>query len=264
MRKSKEYIRYLYKYRYFWAYLARCDLIARFRRSKLGMLWVMLSPLLLTLLIATVLGTILKQPIDEYAPYILAGFIAWEFLSTSVVTNGMTFVASESYIRQFNHPVSLYTLKATVVATINLLIALVALVIWSLFIHPMNTVLGLISLPLTLIIFFLIGWPLSTIAAFLNTKYRDYPQMMALLMQALWYMSPVFFQESMFASNSFLAYWFRLNPITHLLYLLRKPFLYGQMPGWSDYGFAFLLMALCALMALHMNKVNAKRVIFYL
>lgn len=264
MRKTNEYLHYLFKYRYFWAYLARCDLIARYRRSKLGMLWIMLSPLFLTLIISVVFGTIFKQPIAQYAPYILAGMVAWEFLSISVIVNGMSFISSESYIRQFNHPVSLYTLKSTVVATVNFLIAMIALAIWSLFIQPMNVIIGLITLPLTVVIYFLTGWALSTIAAFLNTKYRDYPQMMALIMQAIWYVSPVFFQESMFVGNKFLAQWFWLNPITHLLYLLRKPFLYGQMPGLEDYGFSLLLMVICGLVAIWMNKKYSKRVIFYL
>ena len=264
MKKTMTYLQYLFKYRYFWVYLARCDLIARYRRSKLGMLWIVLSPLLLTLLIAFVFGTIFKQSMADYAPYILAGMLAWEFISASFVANGMTFIACESYIRQYNHPVSLYTLKATIVATANLMISMSALGLWSLLINPSHLLMGLLTFPLTLTIFFFLGWALSTIAAFLNAKYRDYPQMMVIIMQALWYISPVFFRESMFEGNVFLSAWFQINPVTHLLYLLRKPFIYGQMPDWADYGFSFALVVLCGLIALWMNKRNSKKVIFYL
>lgn len=264
MKAIKAYAHYLFRFRYFWAYLARCDLIARFRRSKLGMLWIMLSPLLLTMIMALVLGTVFRQPLAEYAPYILSGMIAWEFISGSVVGNGMAFISSEAYIRQVNHPVSIYTLKATVVLAINFMIAMIGLVIWSLFIHPMNTLMGIMTLPLTLMLLFCISWAVSTVAAFANAKFRDYPQIMALLMQVVWYFSPVFFQESMFMGNVFLRAVFHYNPVTHILYLIRKPFLYGQMPNTVDYGYTLILLVLCVLLAYQVNKRNEKTIIFYL
>lgn len=264
MKAIRDYAHYLFRYRYFWAYLARCDLIARFRRSKLGMLWIMLSPLLLTIIMAVVFGTVFRQNILDYAPYILSGMITWEFISTSVVGNGMAFISCEAYIRQVNHPVSIYTLKATVVAIVNFMIAMIGLAIWSLFIHPMNTLMGIMTLPLTVVLLFFTGWAASTVAAYTNAKFRDYPQIMLLAMQVLWYFSPVFFQESMFTGNIILNAVFHYNPITHILYLVRKPFLYGRMPNVVDYGYTLLLLVLCALLAYQVNKRNEKDIIFYL
>ena len=88
--------------------------------------------------------------------------------------------------------------------------------------------------------------------------------MMSLLMQALWYVSPVYFQESMFEANQYLLMLFRYNPITHILYLLRKPFLYCQLPVWSDYLFTVGYIVFFGLIAFFLNKKNAKKVIFYL
>ena len=264
MKNIRGYIKYIYRYRYFWMYLARCDLIARYRRSKLGMVWMMMSPLLLTIIMSFVLGTAFAYPIASYAPYILAGMVTWDFISVSTVANGMTFISCDSYIRQFDHPVSIYTLKATVVAFINLLISMIGFVIWALFMNPLNVALGLLTLPLTLVIFFLLGWALATIAAFTNTKYRDYPQMMVLVVQAIWYLSPVFFQESMFMANDALRTWFNLNPITHLLSLLRNPFIYGALPSATDYAFSIGFVLILGLFAIRINKKDAKQMIFYL
>lgn len=245
-------------------YLARCDLIARYRRSKLGMLWIVMNPVLLTLIMSVVLGTVFKMPIIEYAPYILIGIVVWELFTSSLVTGGGTFLGAYPYIRQFNHPVVLYTLKSAVVYTVNFLIASIGIMIWALFLSPTNVLLGLLSLPLTTILFFFLSWALVTIAAFINTKYRDYPQMMSLLMQALWYVSPVYFQESMFEANRYLLILFRCNPITHILYLLRKPFLYCQLPGVADYIFTIGCIAVSGGIAYFLNRKYAKRVIFYL
>lgn len=254
----------IYKMRYFWLYLARCDLIARYRRSKLGMLWIVISPVLLTVIMAVVFGSVFKMPILDYVPYILTGMVAWELFTSSIVTGGGTFLGAYPYIRQFNHPLILYTLKSALVYTVNFLIACVGVMIWVFFSAPVNVLLGLLSLPLTTILFFSLSWALVTIAAFINTKYRDYPQMMSLLMQVLWYISPVYFQESMFEANQYLLMMFRYNPITHILYLLRKPFLYCQLPEVVDYLFTIGCIVVFGGIAYYLNKKNAKKVIFYL
>lgn len=264
LAKAKEFSRYLFRYRYFWAYLVRCDLINRYRRSKLGMIWTMLQPLLLTMIMAVVFGTVFNQNILEYAPYVLSGMIMWEFITGAVVGNGISFIASESYIRQINHPISIYTLKAALVSTINLAIAMIGLVIWSLFIQPSNTLLGLVSLPLTLVLLFPINWAVSTISSFIYTKFRDYPQIATLVMQIVWYLSPVFFQESMFQGHRLMHIWFQLNPITHVLNMTRKPFLYGRMPDWIDYAYLLVMGLVFTLIAIHMYRKEGKRIIFYL
>lgn len=263
-KSTVAYFKNLYKMRYFWAYLVRCDLISRYRRSKMGMLWMVLSPLLLTCIMSVVLGTVFRIPIVEYAPYILIGMVMWDVILSSVVTGGSTFLNSFPYIRQFNHPVTIYTLKAAIVSTINFLVASIGIFIWTAFTIPENLVMGLVTLPLTTVLMFLLSWTATTIAAFTNTKYRDYPQMMALFMQAVWYVSPVFFQESMFQSNKYLSVLFNFNPITHILYLQRKPFLNGTLPSVENYVFTICTIILLAVIACCVNKRNEKKVIFYL
>ncbi len=262
--KLVPYIKYVYKMRYFWAYLARCDLISRYRRSKFGMLWVVLSPLLLTFIMSFVLGTVFHMPIVEYVPYILIGMVMWDLMSSAVVTGGGTFMGAFPYIRQFNHPVSIYTLKSSVVFIVNFLISSIGIVVWCFFACPQNVLIGIICMPLNTILLFLLTWSVTTIAAFLNAKYRDYPQMMALIMQALWYVSPVFFQEEMFQANPVLYNFFKMNPITHLLYLIRKPFLYGQYPSGVDYLFTLGCILFFTVFAYLLNKKYGKRIIFYL
>ena len=266
-KKSKKIIaffRHVVHTRYFWMHLARSDLKMRFRRSKLGMLWHVLNPLLLTLLISIVFGAIFNMEIKEYAPYILSGMVVWDVLTSSVVGGGNAFMASEQYIRQINHRKPIYTLRLAILYIATFCLAVISLIIWILLLKPENVILGFITLPLTIILLFLLSWPLVTIASYTNVKYRDYPQMMALVMQALWYMSPVFLRESMFAGHAQLALILRINPVTHILNLLRMPFLYGQMPSPTDYAFTFGTIILVCASAFLTNKKNEHEVIFYL
>lgn len=254
----------IYETRYFWIHLSKAELKYKFRRSKLGIMWTFLNPLLLTLLMTVVFGTVFKMSYTDYAPYILSGLIVWDVLSSAVISGGSAIMVSESYIRQCNHPIIIYPLKSALVNTASFLIAMNALLIWILFTAPNNILMGIITIPLTTIFYFLLSWALIIIASFINTKFRDYQQVMALVMQALWYVSPVFFRGEMFTSNKSLQLLFNLNPITHILNLVREPFLYGRFPSVMSYLYVTIVILLVWFIAIIKLKKEEKTMIFYL
>jgi len=245
-------------------HLARIELKNKFRRSKLGILWTFLSPLCLTAIMSVVFAAAFHIEITAYAPYVLSGILVWELITSSFLGGSGAIIANDAYIRQFNHPISIYTLKSAIVYIISFLISIISLFLWVLFVHPVHVLVGLYTLPLTTILLFLLAWGGTTIAAYTNTKYRDYPQMVPLILQALWYVSPVFFQRGMFEGNPWLAEWFQINPITHVLELIRKPFLEGGLPSPADYLMTALMVLIIDLAAVRINGKNEKDIIFYI
>lgn len=260
----KEYWKNIYKTRYFWSHLAMNDLKARFRRSKLGMLWTVLQPLFLTLILSFVFSTVFKQPLGSYSMYVLSGLVVWDLMQTSVVGGGSSLFASEQYIRQFNHRISIYTLRYAILNMTTFLLELIALVIWVCFFKPENLLIAIMTVPLTVLLYFPLIWGIVTIAGYSGAKYRDYPQIMVLVMQMIYYFSPVFFKQEMFLSSSVLKMIFNLNPITHILNLVRYPFVYMKMPATFDYLYVVLTDVVVVLWAIWVNKKNEKKVIFYL
>lgn len=264
MSGFKNYWLKIYESRYFWSHLSKIDLKNKFRRSKLGLLWICVSPLCLMLIMSAVFGTVFKQDMVSYAPYILSGLLFWNIMTDSFVAGSNSIIGSEAYIRQFNHPVSIYPLKASLTGIASFAISMLSLIVIMIFIHPVNIVIGIISFPIAMIIYFILEWTSTIIAAFIGTKYRDYPQLAALILQAIWYVSPVFFQESMFEKNKYLYLLFICNPITHFLNLIRDPFLNGKFPSLVSICVSTGTVSVMALFAFLINKKNAKDIIFYI
>ena len=258
------YFKTMYRLRYFLKHLVGLDLKNKFRRSKLGLLWTFISPLCLTLIMAVVFATVFKSDVATYAPYILSGMLFWEVFSGSFNGGANAIIANQFYIRQCSHPYSFYTLKSAIVSMITFLIALIALLFWLIFINPLGIVYGALFLLPAMLIYFAISWAATTIAAYTCVKYRDYPMMAPLLLQVLWYISPVFFQESMFRGNDFLYMWFTYNPITKLLNLIREPFLYNRVPSVQDFLSSIAFAVFLAFFANRISKKNGKEIIFYL
>lgn len=264
LRSLKIYLHKLYEARFFWMHLAKIELKNKFRRSKLGILWVFISPLCLTMIMSVVFAVAFNQNVLSYAPYVLSGLLVWDVFTQGFVGASGTIIANDPFIRQFNHPISIYSLKSAIVITTSFLLSMISLLIWSIFSNPAYLLIGIFSLPLTTIILFFMAWSAATISSYVCTKYRDYPQMMALIMQALWYISPVFLQEAVFQGNEYLAFWFTVNPITHVLNLVRKPFLEGVFPSNADYGFTVLFALCLGLLAIQINRKNERDIIFYI
>jgi len=205
-----------------------------------------------------------NQKLGDYAVYILSGVIVWDLLTASVVGAGNSFLSSVQYIRQFNHPIIIYSLRFSLLTIITFLIELIALILWIIMSNPRNLILGFLSLPLTIILYFAIAWPMATIAGYMNAKYRDYPQIMGLIMQALWYISPVFFKREMFLSNYILEKIFIHNPLTHILNLLRAPFIYGNMATSENYMYVICTILILNGISFRVNRKNKAKIIYYL
>ena len=264
MRNIISYLKDIYKSRYFWFYLAKSDIRFKYRRSKLGGLWAIVQPLGLTIILAVVFSTVFKEPLGNYAVYILSGLIGWNLLNSSIINGGQCFISATQYIRQYNHPKIIYSLKSSFVYIYTFLMELIGLGIWCLFLEPYNILIGLLTLPLTLLLLFLINWALTTIAAYINAQYYDYPQMVGLIMQAVYYVSPVFLKEEIFMSNEALKYVYIYNPITHILNLIRKPFIKGEFPDLMDYGYVLIVIVFLFIITYYINKKYEKKIIFYL
>ena len=260
----REYLSRIYQARYFLIHLVKWDMKYKFRRSKLGILWTILQPLLLTLIMSVVFSFVLHQEMRTYAPYILSGTLVWDVIHSSFIANSTSFAAAETYIRQYAHPMALYPLRVAMVTTCSFLIALTGLLVWAGIIYPQNLPLALLSLPLTVACYFLLSWSVSTISSHIYVRYRDYPYVMTLVMQFMWYLSPVFFREEMFQGNVLLYNVYLINPITQVLKLLRKPLLYGEFAGPLSYVYVLAITAALLWAAWQTSRRAERAVIYYL
>ncbi len=132
------YLLGIYQSRYFWVHLALSDLRAKWRRSFFGVAWSIMQPLGMTALIAMVFSRIFHQNIGDYAPYILSGMIIWDFITATLIGGSLSFVQADAYIKQYQHPLAIYTLRTALTNLMVLMMASLALIGWILVVKPEN------------------------------------------------------------------------------------------------------------------------------
>jgi homopolymeric O-antigen transport system permease protein len=258
-----DYLRAIWSARHFWTHLARADLRSKWRRSFFGIAWTVIQPLGMTLLIAAVFGRIFATALGDYAPYILSGIIVWDFVNATMMGGALAFVQADAYIKQYRHPLAIYTLRAVLTNLVVLALASIALLIWVVVALPhrlgLHTLAALSIFPVLL----MIGWPLATLLAYIATRFRDLPYALTLALQAVWFVSPVYFEARVFrdARLDWLVDW---NPVYHVLQILRAPLLQGKWPSSVDYAFALGTACVAAILAYAVGLRAERRVIFYL
>lgn len=253
----------IWKARYFWTHLSLSDLRSRWRRSFFGILWSILQPLGMTVLIALVFSKMFHSDIYAYAPYILSGIIVWECIMACVVGGALSFVQADAYIKQYRHPLAIYTLRTVLTSLIVLALASTSLYGWSALALTKNIGWTWLATLTMFPILACILWPASTLLAYSGARFRDIPHAAGLVMQGLWFISPVYFETKIFRQGG-LDFLVDYNPIYHLLQIYRAPLLEGQWPTWQNYAYSLGTALVFGIAAWLVGRFVEKRVIFYI
>lgn len=259
----QNYLWHIWRVRHFWWHLSQSDLRARFRRSFFGIFWAIIQPFGLMVLISLVFSRMFNQSIYDYAPYILSGIIIWECITSVVIGGSLAFVQADAYIKQTKHPLAIYTLRNSVTSLAILMIASVTLFGWVIIALPQNIGICWLAVLTIIPILLLITWPLATLMAYIGVRFRDLPNALALILQAAWFVSPIYFRDSLFREGG-LQGLVDYNPIYHILQIVRAPMLYGEWPTFDNYAWCLLTALVLFTVAAVMGRRMEPKVIFYL
>ncbi|MBK5342863.1 ABC transporter permease [Pseudomonas sp. TH49] len=239
-----------------WLYMGLQDIKARFRRSAIGPLWILINLAMMVLGAGVVYGVLLKQPMEEFLPYLTCGLIIWGFLVASFVEGGYAFVGSEGYIKQFSFPKQIYLLRVLVALFAVMLVGVVALAGTLLVFERFKPIGWLYALP-GLGILLAAGLGHITLSAYLSARFRDLPHALTGIFQVLFFVTPIMFPVTMLKDRG-LDFVYKYNPLYYLVDVIRFPILEGTFAVKQDYIFCAaylsLLWVVCILLASKMDK----------
>ncbi|MDM2732973.1 ABC transporter permease [Citrobacter sp. Cy070] len=237
------------------------DVRQRYRRSALGPFWLTISMGVMIGTIGIVFGQIFNSPMQEYLPFLAIGLILWGFVS-SVVTEGCTgFIAAEGVIKQLPIPLFVHILR---MIWRNILILAHNIVIFPLVLLAVGKPIGLIALiaiPGFLLALINLIW-IALILAVICARYRDLPQIVSSILQVVFYLTPVMWMPSLLPQRAGL-YLLDLNPVYHLLEIVRSPLL-GQFPSATNWVISLLLALIGWCVAIIVYGRYKRRIAYWL
>ncbi|MEM8987277.1 MAG: ABC transporter permease [Pseudomonadota bacterium] len=231
----------------FWILLAWNDLRRRYRRSLLGPLWALVGNAAFILAISYVYGEIFSVDIYAYTPYLACGFITWQLIQGLIAEGASTFLSSESMIKSYTLPLTVYAWR-TVVR--NLFVFAINAVLLIIVIGALVGELAMAAwvLPASLIIIFVNGYFASLLLGALSTRNRDLPELINSVLRLAFFVTPILWTPDQVGARGTLA---DINPLTHFIEIVRAPLL-GEWPralSWMIVGGVTLANAAAGLAA---------------
>lgn len=243
---AARYVADLVKYRHLCWSLAGADLRARFRRSRLGIIWAVIQPLAFSLMVALVWGQIFQSKTYwEFATYVFSGMLVWEFFNTTTQGSLDALINATGYLRQQRIPFLIFQLRGPLVAVVIFVAGFVGLEILLAALGTLPPIgWHLLLIPLALLLNFAVIVPISVLLSIAGTQFRDLKYITMLLMQALFFLTPVMLERRLLEEPHlrFLSY---VNPAVPMINLFRDPALYGQ--SWQTTDVLTLLAWIVAL-----------------
>jgi len=246
-----------------WIRLGLQDVRLKFRRSAVGVGWIFLNLAVLVSSIGFIYANLLGQDTRQFIPYLTIGMILWGYLTSSIVDGGNAFVNSEGYIKQISLPIYVYVFRFFVSISVTTLIAMLAYVVVAVIYRVPFGAGTLLALP-GLLMVMAASLLLITIFAHLNARFRDIAHMASVGMQVLFYVTPVIFPPELLRQRTDLALVVNLNPMFHLLEVVRRPLLAGVAADWQSYAAAGLVVVLLMASAAIVIATNQRRIVYAL
>lgn len=225
-------LRGLWAYRELFYFLIWRDLKVRYKQTIIGLAWVVMQPVLTTLIFTIFFGRLVNVPSDgiPYPLFIFAGLLAWGFFSGAVLNSSQSLVGNSHLITKVYFPRLLIPAAAIGARLVDFAITSVILAVLMLYHRVPVTPSILMLAPLVVITSLLsLGFGLWTSA--LNAKYRDVGIALPVLIQLWMYVSPVAYPSSLIPAQW--RWLYSLNPMTGIIEGFRASLFSREFDWWA-------------------------------
>ena len=208
-------------------HLARRELASRNRFTVLGWLWPLARQLAQLGVLLFVFTRLVDLDIDDYAPFLFAGLVAWTWFSQGLSDATLSLVAHRHLVFRPRCPAAVLPVVAVGVGLIDALIALPVLLAFAIAAGHLGP--SLLFLPVLAAIQFVLTCGIGWLASAAGVWFRDVRHLVALALVLLFYMTPVFYDPDRVPEDYEWIVW--LNPLTPLVEGYRDVLLGEQLPG---------------------------------
>lgn len=229
--------------------LSKRDIQAKYKGTILGFAWVVIYPLVMLAVYATVFTYVFKarwgigESVSNFVQMLYCGLIIYGLFTDTVSRAPSAIIQNAAYVKKVIFPLELIPLSYLVSATFNAIISTILLCIFILFKqHALN--ITMLFFPLVLLPFLLsllgITWFLAAIGVF----FRDINQVIGVMLSLMMFLSPVFYPVTTLPAIAQKIIY--LNPLTYPMEEMRNLLVTGEMPNityWGGYCVASVLVA---------------------
>jgi lipopolysaccharide transport system permease protein len=256
-------IRNLWRSRDLLGQFTKRDIEGRYRGSFLGLLWAFVNPLVLLGIYTFIFGVIFNirwsnskaDSLTDFAQVIFCGITVFTIFSEPVGRAPSLIIGVPNYVKKVVFPLEILPLTTIGTALFHGLISLSILIAW-IFITKGYVCWTLPLLPLVVLPLLFLALAVSWFLASLGVFVRDMGYTIVLVLQVLFYMTPIFYSIENVPEpfRTVISY----NPLTSIIDNSRRVVLWGIPPDWSSL-IVWLLITGCMMLLGYAWFMRTKR-----
>jgi ABC-type polysaccharide/polyol phosphate export permease len=225
-----EELREVLRYRDLIYQLVRRDIVARYKRSILGVAWTMLNPLAMMIVLTLVFSQLFKT-VEGYPAYILSGLVAWTFLSQTTTAAINSLVWGGDFFQKIYVPRSIFAISAIGTGMVNLSLSMIPLLAVMLIVRvPIRPTIIFAPIPIILLACFALGAGL--LISSLAVYFPDVVEMYQIVLMIWFYLTPILYPLDILPDQ--IRTLIQFNPLLPIINLFRLPIYDGRIPTPGD------------------------------
>lgn len=216
------------------------DFKTLYKQTILGPLWVIINPLLTTIMFTVVFGNIASIPTDGMPQIVfyMLGNTVWTYFSSCLTQTSSTFTANAAIFGKVYFPRLVTPISTVISGLINFgvqfLMFLGFMIYFMIKGSPINPNLWILITPLLLVQLAALALGFGIIISSLTTKYRDLAVLVTFGVQLWMYATPVVYPASQIGGK--LKTLMMLNPVSPIVESFRYAFLGSGSIPWNYLG----------------------------
>jgi len=236
-----------------WLYTTWIQFLIIYRRTALGPLWIILSPLAFIALLGLLFTVISHSNVSVFIPHMTIGFIVWTFISEIIGASSVLYIRSKSELMSgvTNH--SVFHLRLIAKAAIKFLHQVIIIIAVCIIFQVPPILKLLLLLPAILLLLIHAYW-VSVLYSIIAARYRDVTQLTDLLLRIGFLATPVIWMPTDSGRGSVIGSYLMANPFYHVLEPVRSAILGTAYPYNS-----LMISSVIALFGLLIANIFYKR-----
>jgi lipopolysaccharide transport system permease protein len=207
------------------------DLKVRYRQTVLGAAWVVLQPILTTIVFTIFLSKVVRISSDgvPYPIFAYAGLLTWTFFSNAVSSGAYSIITSAHMISKVYFARLILPGAAIVVRLVDFIVASIILAILMAY-YQITPTWHMLMFPVLVAQVTMLAAGVGIWASALNVQYRDVGTILPVLLQLWMFASPVVYSAGLVSENWRWVYF--MNPLAGIMEGVRAA-LFGLAFNWS-------------------------------
>ena len=206
-------LRAVWEYRELLYFLVWRDVKVRYKQTALGVTWVVLQPVISTLVFTFIFGLLLNVPSNglPYPVFAYAGLLPWQYFASALTRTSSNLVDNTNLITKVYFPRLIIPLSGVVSSLVDFAVGLVMMAVLMV-IYRVQLSWAVLLLPFFLLLAMVTALGFGLWLSALNVRYRDIKQLLPFVVQLWMYVTPVIYPVTIIPAP--LRPLLALNPMT--------------------------------------------------